>query len=1545
MKMSEGTFLMGAALRTAVLAGLATMRNTDRSRFLPLFVVLALLGFAGRAGAAAPTLTFIADLPGGNEDQVTSITYATLLAASDAADADGDPIEFRLKSPMSGVLREGPSVVPINGTLSPGETWTWTPQADANGVIGAFGVRAYAAGQESASNVTVPIDVPPVNDAPSFTKGGSATVDEDSAPYSESNWATNIDPGAPNESGQTAGLAFVITSNNRTNLFSTQPAVSPDGTLTFTLAQDQNGLATINVILTDQGGVERGGVDQSPEQTFTIDVTPVNDPPSFTKGPDQAVPEQSVPPLHTVAGWATSISPGPLNESTQTVAFVVTNDFPDMFQEQPQVEPNGTLSYRLTPNTPGVATVGVRAQDDGGVPGIDTSAVQHFQIEVYPLDRFEPNDTLEEATVLGSEPSITERDLSIGIGSDQDWFRITANQTGGLIINALFSDADSDVDIVVTDASTNFIAGSYSTTDNEQVTIPVVGQQAYFLHVYSFDNEPASYDLEIENFAAPVPNAVVLDTVDDTGISNTDNITSEDEARIFIDADLSGFANIGIAILDPADVASDNPGAAVEVVVNGVAVGIATPVPGTGNTLFEFTFAPGDLSTTLIPVAGGGGLNLVTAGVRVHDPQLPQADDRAPLSDPLLLTLDMSAPSPVTRFIAPSSDTGIYSSDSVTRLSSPVITGRGEALARLRCYADDGTSGPIEIGVGAIGSDESDVGVGGAPDDGLGIWEITTAPLNDQVYNVSLEVEDAAGNVTPVPPIQVEIDTKPPALPLLDLFLADDTGIQPDDEITSINTPLLSASSEDPTANPLAFVHMTPLNLAYRVYSRLGSGPEVLILDSFILLAGFTDSLLVWSTTDALFGASILGPLADGTHSLRVEVEDRAGNISDSFLLDLVIDTSIAAGSAPDLTAASDSGEADDDDITGIIEPTFAGTGAEAGASVSLMASNTTSGTVQQVGNGTADSGGGWTITSAALDDGVYDVFVTVTDVAGNTADSATLTVEIDSTLPLEPTLRLIKNYATCVCNGNVIIGQPNLDFEVIAEVDHIVEIIDNATVADSFVSTGLQARTVLFETGHHAVSARVRDTAGQVTIQTDPIDFFVDVTPPDLTCPIDMVVECGDSTDTNDTGVATATDICTNDIVIAWSDALAAGSCGGEYFIYRTWTATDACGNMTNCMQTISVVDTTPPLLICPDDVVLLGDTGCVAVLPDLTGDATTFDACSSVSLTQDPMPGTNLPGPSDYAVTLYATDGCHTSQCTFMVTVRCRTIHDYDGDGVSDIATFNEASGTWDIYSVALGAPILQNGNWGAPGMIAVPGDYDGDGVADLAVYRVSTGEWFIYSLATDTMLAYELVWGYVGATPMSGDFNGDGIDDLAVYDDTIGDWFILTFPAGDIIAYEQNWGYAGFRPVPGDYNGDGINDLAVYEQLTGDWYIMEFPSLDVMLYGFNWGFVTYTPVAGDYDGDGISDLTVFEGLSQNWWSWSTPATPGDPAILWYAPWGFLGCVAVPGDYDGDGIYDRAVYYEPSGHWWILGSNGTILLGEFLWGGLGFEAVRPAQ
>jgi len=85
--------------------------------------------------------------------------------------------------------------------------------------------------------------------------------------------------------------------------------------------------------------------------------------------------------------------------------------------------------------------------------------------------------------------------------------------------------------------------------------------------------------------------------------------------------------------------------------------------------------------------------------------------------------------------------------------------------------------------------------------------------------------------------------------------------------------------------------------------------------------------------------------------------------------------------------------------------------------------------------------------------------------------------------------------------------------------------------------------------------------------------------------------------------GFAFATDNCSMPSV-TYADIIIPGSCAQEYTIARTWIGEDDCGNTATCVQTISVIDTTPPMAICPPDITV----ECEADLPACEVDVARF-------------------------------------------------------------------------------------------------------------------------------------------------------------------------------------------------------------------------------------------------------------------------------------------------------------------------------------------------
>ena len=166
-------------------------------------------------------------------------------------------------------------------------------------------------------------------------------------------WATAISAGPPDEAGQT--LTFQVTNDTNAALFAAGPAVSPTGVLTFTPATNQFGTHRSRWTSRTAAAPRTAATATSAAQTFTITVTNVNQPPSFTKGPDQTVLEDAG--AQTVNPWATAHFGG-AGRGGQTLAFTVTGDTnAALFAAGPAVDASGVLTYTPAANANGSATI------------------------------------------------------------------------------------------------------------------------------------------------------------------------------------------------------------------------------------------------------------------------------------------------------------------------------------------------------------------------------------------------------------------------------------------------------------------------------------------------------------------------------------------------------------------------------------------------------------------------------------------------------------------------------------------------------------------------------------------------------------------------------------------------------------------------------------------------------------------------------------------------------------------------------------------------------------------------------------------------------------------------------------------------------------------------------------------------------------------------------------------------------------------------------------------------------------------------------------
>ena len=266
------------------------------------------------------------------------------------------------------------SLFSVQPAISASGVLTYTSASNATGsttvsVVLADDGGTANSGDDTYATQTFTITVNAVDDAPTVANAiADFTVLEDASNTTKD--YTNVFADVDDSS-----ISKSVQSNNNTDLVS---ASISGNTLTLDYEANQYGTATITV----RGTSNSNTVDDA----FVVTVTAVNDEPSFTKGSDQSVNEDAG--AQTVSGWASSLSKGSGDPSSQSLSFTVTNNNNSLFSTQPAINSSGVLTYTSATNASGSSTVSVVLADDGGTAnsGDDTYATQTFTIAVNAVD-------------------------------------------------------------------------------------------------------------------------------------------------------------------------------------------------------------------------------------------------------------------------------------------------------------------------------------------------------------------------------------------------------------------------------------------------------------------------------------------------------------------------------------------------------------------------------------------------------------------------------------------------------------------------------------------------------------------------------------------------------------------------------------------------------------------------------------------------------------------------------------------------------------------------------------------------------------------------------------------------------------------------------------------------------------------------------------------------------------------------------------------------------------------------------------------------------
>ena len=189
---------------------------------------------------------------------------------------------------------------------------------------------------------------------------------------------TNISKGAKDED-TLQEVTFVIQNVSNDRIFSQLPTLEKDGSILFVVVPRVEGSCTVRFFSKDNGGVEHGGKDKSGLDELIIQIVKTNVAPGFNLFADLVTWVEDSG-LYTQVEFARNISSGTPDESGQKLHFYCTllSVSPNLFEVEPFVDENGTLTFHTAKGAFGSAMVAMKITDNGGTDfgGKDESVSQ-----------------------------------------------------------------------------------------------------------------------------------------------------------------------------------------------------------------------------------------------------------------------------------------------------------------------------------------------------------------------------------------------------------------------------------------------------------------------------------------------------------------------------------------------------------------------------------------------------------------------------------------------------------------------------------------------------------------------------------------------------------------------------------------------------------------------------------------------------------------------------------------------------------------------------------------------------------------------------------------------------------------------------------------------------------------------------------------------------------------------------------------------------------------------------------------------------------------
>src|SRR5439155_1094129 len=234
-------------------------------------------------------------------------------------------------------------------------------------------------------------------------------------------------------------------------------------------------------------------------------------------------------------------------------------------------------------------------------------------------------------------------------------------------------------------------------------------------------------------------------------------------------------------------------------------------------------------------------------------------------------------------------------------------------------------------------------------------------------------------------------------------------------------------------------------------------------------------------------------------------------------------------------------------------------------------------------------------------------------------------------------------------------------------------------------------------------------DECGNRSSQIQTITVSDTTSPVITSIPADVTVQCASAVPAADHSAVVAADDCGGAPVITHSDQTIAGKCANKYVVKRTYTATDACGNSSSLVQTITINDTTAPVITsipadttvqcasavpAPNDGAVAATDNCGGVPVITHGDQTIPGTCANNFVVQRTYTATDACGNSSsqiQTITVNDTTAPIISSIPSDVTVPCASAVPAPDDGA---VVSTDACG---------GAPVITHSDQTVPGACA--------------------------------------------------------------------------------------------------------------------------------------------------------------------------------------------------------------------------------------------------